>query len=207
MDGEIGLEIMRAMEAQGIVGLAYYDAGARSFYNTVRPITSAEDLEGLRIRVMNSDMFVATMEALGANATPMEFGQVYDALRTGVIDGAENNFPSYETTRHFEVAGFYTLDEHSLTPEILMISKQVWDGISDDDQILIRKAAALSVPYMRELWDAQEAASREAVLAAGAEIVDDIDKQPFIDAMQPVYDQFVTTPELQDLVARIRAFK
>ena len=205
MDGEIGQEIMAALEPHGLVGLAYYDSGARSFYNTVRPIHSPADMAGLRIRVQNSDLFVSMVEALGANATPMEFGQVYDALRTGVIDGAENNWPSYESTRHFEVAPYYTLDQHSLSPEILVMSKIVWDGLSAADQDLIAKAAALSVPRMRALWDERVANSREIVLANGNEIVEEVDKQPFIDAMGPVYEQFVTTPELQDLVDRIQA--
>ena len=205
MDGEIGMEIMRALEPHGMVGLAYYDSGARSFYNTVRPIRSPEDMAGLRIRVQNSDLFVAMVEALGANATPMEFGQVYDALRTGVIDGAENNWPSYESTRHFEVANYYTLDQHSLSPEILVMSKAVWDTLSETDQALIRQAAALSVPLMRELWNERVAASQEIVIAHGNEIIEEVDKQPFIDSMQPVYDQFVTTPELRALVDRIQA--
>lgn len=205
MDGEIGQQIMAALEPHGLVGLAFYDSGARSFYNTVRPIHSPADMEGLRIRVQNSDLFVAMVEALGANATPMEFGQVYDALRTGVIDGAENNWPSYESTRHFEVAQYYTLDQHSLSPEILMMSKIVWDGLSEEDQDLVMKAAALSVPYMRQLWEEREAASRDIVVANGNEIVEEVDKQPFIDAMGPVYEQFATTPELQALVERIQA--
>ncbi len=205
MDGEIGQQIFAAMEEQGLVGLAYYDSGARSFYNTVRPITSPADMEGLRIRVQNSDLFVSMVEALGANATPMEFGQVYDALRTGVIDGAENNWPSYESTRHFEVANYYTLDQHSLSPEVLVMSKVTWDALSAADQELIRKAAALSVPYMRELWNERVEASRAAVAANGNEVISEVDKQPFIDAMGPVYEQFVTTPELQDLVDRIQS--
>lgn len=205
MDGEIGQEIMAAMEEHGLVGLAYYDSGARSFYNSVRPITSPADMEGLRIRVQNSDLFVATMEALGANATPMEFGQVYEALANGVIDGAENNWPSYESTRHFEVANHYTLNQHSLSPEVLVMSKATWDGLSESDQQLVRKAAALSVPFMRELWDARVEASRAIVEANGNEIIYEVDKQPFIDAMAPVYERFAGTPELADLVERIQA--
>ena len=205
MDGEIGQEIMAAMEEHGLVGLAYYDSGARSFYNSVRPITSPADMEGLRIRVQNSDLFVATMEALGANATPMEFGQVYEALANGVIDGAENNWPSYESTRHFEVANHYTLNQHSLSPEVLVMSKATWDGLSESDRQLVRKAAALSVPFMRELWDARVEASRAIVEANGNEIIYEVDKQPFIDAMAPVYERFAGTPELADLVERIQA--
>ena len=204
MDGEIGQEILAAMEPHGLIGLAYYDSGARSFYNTVRPIRSPADMDGMRIRVQNSDLFVAMVEALGANATPMEFGQVYDALRTGVIDGAENNWPSYESTRHFEVADHYTLDQHSLSPEVLVMSALTWSELSPADQQLVRNAAALSVPRMRELWNARVDASRETVTANGNQIIEDVDKQPFIDAMQPVYDRFVTD-DLRPLVDRIQA--
>ncbi|MEM1287845.1 MAG: TRAP transporter substrate-binding protein [Pseudomonadota bacterium] len=205
MDGEIGQEILASMEEHGLVGLAYYDSGARSFYNSVRPINSPADMEGLRIRVQNSDLFVATMEALGANATPMEFGQVYEALANGVIDGAENNWPSYESTRHFEVANHYTLNQHSLSPEVLVMSKASWDGLSEADQQLVLKAAALSVPVMRDLWDARVEASQEIVMANGNEVISEVDKQPFIDAMAPVYERFAGTPELSELVERIQA--
>ena len=205
MDGAIGQEILASFEAHGLVGLAFYDSGARSFYNTQRAVRSPEDLIGLRIRVQNSDLFVGMVEALGANATPMEFGQVYDALRSGVIDGAENNWPSYESTRHFEVAGYYTLDQHSMSPEVLVMSKASWDKLNAADQALVAKAAALSVPVMRASWNERVERSRAAVIANGNEIVDEVDKQPFIDAMAPVYEQFVTTPELQDLVDRIQA--
>ncbi|WP_420346726.1 TRAP transporter substrate-binding protein [Pelagibius sp.] len=205
MDGEIGQEILAAMEQHGLVGLAYYDSGARSFYNTQRPITSPADMQGMKIRVQNSDLFVSMIEALGANATPMEFGQVYEALKTGVIDGAENNWPSYESTRHFEVAKHYTLDQHSLSPEVLVMSKESWDKLSAGDQQLVRKAAALSVPEMRRLWNERVAASKSKVMAAGNEVVEAVDKQPFIDAMQPVYERFASTPELADMVKRIQA--
>jgi tripartite ATP-independent transporter DctP family solute receptor len=204
MDGEIGAEILAAMEKHGLVGLAYYDSGARSFYNSKRPINSPADMKGMKIRVQNSDLFVATMEALGANATPMEFGQVYEALKTGVIDGAENNWPSYESTRHFEVANHYTLDQHSLSPEVLVISKIAWDELSATDKQLVRKAAALSVPVMRELWNARVVSSKEKVIANGNMVIDSVDKQPFIDAMKPVYERFAGTDALQALVTRIQ---
>ena len=204
MDGEIGAEILASMEKHGLVGLAFYDSGARSFYNSKRPINSPADMKGMKIRVQNSDLFVATMEALGANATPMEFGQVYEALKTGVIDGAENNWPSYESTRHFEVANHYTLDQHSLSPEVLVMSKIAWDKLSATDQQLVRKAAALSVPVMRELWNARVESSKAKVIANGNMVIDSVDKQPFIDAMKPVYERFAGTDALQALVTRIQ---
>ncbi len=207
MDGEIGREILDTFEKHGMIGLAYYDSGARSFYNAKRPIKSPADMKGLKIRVQNSDLFVSMMTALGANATPMEFGQVYEALKTGVIDGAENNWPSYESTRHFEVAKHYSLDQHSMSPEVLVMSKKSWDKLSDADKALVKKAAALSVPVMRDLWNKRVEASKAKVIAAGNEVISDVDKQPFIDAMAPIYDKFAGTPELKDLVKRIQAQK
>jgi len=204
MDGEIGDEILAAFEAHDLIGLAYYDSGARSFYNTQRPINTPADLDGLKIRVQQSDLFIAMINALGANATPMPFGEVYSALQTGVIDGAENNWPSYESTKHFEVAQYYSLDEHSMSPEVLVMSKASWDKLSADDQAMIRQAAKDSVVRMRELWDAREKESRAIVEAAGSQI-NTVEKQPFIDAMEPVYESFVTDDSLKALVTRIRA--
>lgn len=205
MDGEIGAEIGAAFEPQGFVVLAYYDSGSRSFYNSKKPITSIADLAGMKVRVMQSDIFVDMMAAMGANATPMPYGEVYSAIQTGVIDGAENNWPSFESSRHFEVAGFYTLDEHLIVPEVLVMSKISYDKLTPEDQALIRQAAKESVPLMRTLWEAREKASEEKVVAAGAQIVRDIDKTPFIEAMVPVYEKHVTTDKLKSLVERIRA--
>ncbi len=207
MDGEIGQQILDAMAPKGMIGLVYYDSGARSFYNSKRPIRSPADMKGMKIRVQNSDLFVSMMTALGANATPMEFGQVYEALKTGVVDGAENNWPSYESTRHFEVAKYYTLDQHSMSPEVLVMSKKTWDGLSVNDRILVRKAAALSVPEMRRLWNARVAKSRSLVMKAGNKVIEKVNKQPFIDAMKPVYAKFAPTSNLKDLVKRIQAVK
>jgi len=207
MDGPIGDELLATLEPHGMVGLAFYDSGARSFYNTKKPIHSPADMQGMKIRVQNSDLFVDTMKALGANATPMEFGEVYEALKTGVIDGAENNWPSYESTRHFEVAKNYTLDQHSMSPEVLVMSKIVWDKMTPEDQALIKKAAKESVPVMRKLWEDRVEKAKKIVEANGNDIIADVDKQPFIDAMAPVYDKYVNTPELKDLVKRIQAVK
>lgn len=204
MDGPIGEEILAAFEPHGLVGLAFYDGGARSFYNSERPIESVEDLQGMKFRVMQSDVFVDMVDALGGDATPMPYGEVYSAIETGVIDGAENNPPSYLTSGHAEVAGFYTLDEHLIVPEVLVMSKTRWDQLSPEDQEVIRQAAKDSVAVQRELWAEAEKAALEQVIANGAQ-VNEIDKQPFIDAMAPVYEKYANTPELQDLVERIQA--
>jgi tripartite ATP-independent transporter DctP family solute receptor len=204
VDGPIGDEILAAFEPHGLVGLAFYDSGARSFYSTKKPIEKLADLKGMKIRVQQSDLWIAMMEAFGANATPMPYGEVYSSLETGVVDGAENNWPSYESSRHFEVAKNYTLTEHSLNPEILVVSKMSWDKLSPDDQKVLRQAAKDSVGKMRELWQAREKASEEKVRAAGSNIVT-VDKGEFADAMKPVYDRFVTDPQMKDLLQRIRA--
>ena len=205
VDGPIGEEILAAFEAKGVVALCYYDSGARSFY-TKKPIAKLADMKGMKIRVQQSDMWVAMMQAFGANPTPMAFGEVYSAIQTGVVDGAENNWPSYESSRHFEVAKYYTLTEHSLQPEVLVMSKKSWDKLSADDQKLVRQAAKDSVVKMRELWDAREKTSEAKVRAAGS-MVSTVDKTEFVAAMKPVYDKYVTDDVMKKLVERITAVK
>ena len=164
-----------------------------------------EDLKGLKFRVMQSDIFVDMVNALGGNATPMPYGEVYSSIQTGVIDGAENNWPSYESSGHFEVAGYYTLDQHLMVPEVLVMSKTAWDKLSAEDQAAVMEAAKASTEVQRQLWAEREAASEEKVRAAGSEIITEIDKGPFMDAMKPVYEKYVTDESLKDLVARIQA--
>ncbi|WP_425354524.1 TRAP transporter substrate-binding protein [Jiella sonneratiae] len=203
MDGPIGEDILKAFEPAGYVGLAVYDSGARSFYNSKHPIKTLDDLKGLKFRVIQSDLFVDMVNALGANATPMAYGEVYSGLQTGLIDGAENNWPSYESSKHYEVAKYYSLDQHSQCPEVLMMSKISWDKLSPEDQKAVREAAKKSVTKMRELWDAQEAKSRKIVEDAGVEI-NEVDVKPFIKAMDPIYEKYADTPELKELVKRVR---
>lgn len=205
MDGPIGAEIAEAFAERDLIALAYYDGGARSFYNSERAIRTVEDLRGLKFRVMQNDVFVDMMSALGANATPMPYGEVYSSIQTGVIDGAENNFPSYDTSGHAEVAKFFTLDQHLMVPELVAVSKSSWEKLSPEDQALMRTAAQNSATLQRKLWADQEATSEAAVIEAGAEVIKDVDKAPFIEAMAPVYEKYVTSPEDQDLIERIQA--
>ncbi|APV51134.1 C4-dicarboxylate ABC transporter [Betaproteobacteria bacterium GR16-43] len=207
LDGPIGDDILASMESQGLIGLAFYDSGARSFYTVKKPIKSVADMKGMKVRVQQSDLFVAMIEALGGNPTPMPYGEVYTALKTGIVDAAENNWPSYESSRHFETAKFYNQSEHSLAPEVLVFSKKIWDTLPKEDQALIRKAAKDSIPVMRKLWDEREIKSRKVVEAAGTQVVPIANKQEFIDAMKPVYAKFANTPRLQDLVKRIQETK
>lgn len=207
MDGPIGADLLKTFDKHNLVGLAFYDAGSRSFYNSQKPITKMADLKGMKFRVMQSDLFVKMVDAVGGNATPMPYGEVYSAIQTGVIDGAENNWPSFESSGHYEVAGYYTLDQHLIVPEVLVMAKKTWEKLSAEDQANVRAAAKASVPYMRKKWAEREAASEKKVRAAGVKIITDIDKAPFIAAMAPVYKEFVTTEKLKSLVARIQATK
>ncbi|CDN48503.1 MULTISPECIES: TRAP transporter substrate-binding protein [Neorhizobium] len=206
VDGPIGDEILKAFEPHGLIGLAYYDSGARSFYTTKKPITKLADLKGMKIRVQQSDLWIAMMQAFGANPTPMPMGEVYSSLETGVVDGAENNWPSYESARHYEIAKNYTLTEHSLNPEILVMSKISWDKLTPEDQKIFRQAAKDSVVKMRELWTAREKSSEAKVRAAGANIIK-VNKDEFSAAMKPVYDKFVTDAKQKALLEQIQAVK
>ena len=206
LDGPIGEEILAACAPQGFIGLAYYDSGARSLYTAKKPVKTLADAKGMKIRVQQSDLWVALLEAMGANATPMPYGEVYTALKTGLVDGAENNWPSYESSRHFEVAKFYSVTEHSMAPEMLLFSKRTWDTLSADDQKAIRQAAKESVPYMRKLWDEREEKSLAMVKAAGSQIIE-VDKASFQNAMKPVYDKFIIDAKLKALVKRIQDTK
>jgi len=206
LDGPVGEEILKSCEAQGFIGLAYYDSGSRSIYTVKKPVKTLADMKGLKVRVQQSDLWVALLEAMGANATPMPFGEVYTGLKTGLVDAAENNYPSYESSRHFEVAKFYSKTEHSMAPEVLLFSKKVWDTLTPEDQKAIRQAAKESVPYMRKLWDEREEKSLATVKAGGAQIID-VDKASFQGAMKPVYDKFISDPKAKDMIKRIQDTK
>ena len=206
LDGPVGDEILAAMEAQGMVGLAFYDSGARSIYTANKPVKTLADVKGMKIRVQQSDLFVAMVEALGANPTPMPYGEVYTALKTGIVDAAENNFPSYESSRHFEAAKYYTLTEHSMAPEVLVFSKVIWDTLTPEDQAMIRKAAKDSVPvHAQALGRARGQVARRRSRPAAPRSSPLEDRQAWVDAMQPVYAKFANTPELQSLVQKVQA--
>jgi len=205
VDGEIGTELLNKLEKGGLIGLGYMDAGSRSFYNNTRPITSIEDLKGLKIRVMQNPIFIEMVNSMGGNGLPISFSELYTSLQTGVVDGAENNPPSYESGKHYEVAKYYTLTEHLMVPEIFVFSKKVWDKLSPLDQQLIRKASVLAVEKERELWAAREQKSLEAVKAMGYQVITDIDKGPFIKATEPVRMKF--GEKFTDLIKRAAAVK
>ncbi|SDF65938.1 MULTISPECIES: TRAP transporter substrate-binding protein [Thalassobaculum] len=206
MDGAPGEQISAGMEKIGIVALAWYDSGARSFYNTKKPINKPDDVAGMKVRVMNNDLYSGMISAMGGNPSPMAFSEVYQSLKTGVVDGAENNWPSYESTGHFEVAGFYSMSEHLIIPECVCINADVYNALSDADKELVRNAARESSVLQRELWAKRAEASREKVIKAGVKFNDIADKKAFQDAMKPVYAKFLeSNPDLKPLVEAIQA--
>jgi len=203
LDGPIGDDIASGLTRHNLVPLCYYDSGARSFYTRGRAINEPGDLRGLKIRVQASDMWVAMMRAFGANPTPLPTGEVYSALQTGVVDGAENNYPSYQSFRHFEVARYYSVSEHSMAPEVLVMSRRSFDRLPRETQEIVRQTAKESVPEMRRLWQARSEAAKAAVVAAGSQI-NAMNKEPFERTMGPVYDNFVRDARMKGIVSRIR---
>lgn len=204
LDGDIGDEILSTFNPHGFVGLTFYDSGARSMYNNVRPIRSITDLKGLKIRVQQSELMVSMIKSLGAEPVELPYGQVLTGLATKLIDGAENNWPSYVTTGHFRYAGYYSLTEHLMAPEVLVMSEKAWDGLSEQDRKTFRDAARESSRFMRARWKALEDRSLQQAEAAGIMITRGIDRAPFEAAMAGIYAKAAATPELNRLLERIR---
>ena len=204
VDGPIGAELLNVFEGRGLVGLAYYDAAPRSFYNIRGPIERPADLAGLKIRSPLSDIVLETLAAMGANPTPLSFGGVFSALETHLIDGAENNLPSFESSRHFETARYWSETEHSHSPDALLMSKSAFDALAPGDRDLLKDIARRSVEVMRESWDARVAEARRIVLEAGVKI-NRPDTAPFIAAVQPLVKRYTADPVLGRLYNRIQA--
>jgi tripartite ATP-independent transporter DctP family solute receptor len=193
IDGEIGDELLEKISNNPqtrLIGLAWMDAGARSVYNKVRPIRELEDLQGLKIRMMGNPIFVDTMNALGGNGIAMGMDQVYNALQTGVVDGAENNPPSYDSFGHYPIAPHYTLTEHLIIPEILVFSRRSWEALSEDDRTLIMKLAKEAQQEQRMLWDERVEVSMKKILESGVEVITIDDKTPFQEAVKPVWERY-----------------
>uniref|UniRef100_UPI00042DB4C5 TRAP dicarboxylate transporter, DctP subunit n=1 Tax=Chromohalobacter israelensis (strain ATCC BAA-138 / DSM 3043 / CIP 106854 / NCIMB 13768 / 1H11) TaxID=290398 RepID=UPI00042DB4C5 len=205
MDGEIGERFADALAEKNLIVLSWFGSGARSLYNTDHPVETPDDVEGLKVRVMNNDLYVQMIDEMGGNATPMAYGEVYQSLKTGVIDGAENNYPSYESSGHYEVANYYSLTEHLILPECLCVAKASWEELSEKDRQAIREAAEDAAKEQRALWEEGVQASKQKILDAGVKINEVDDKSAFQAKMQPIYDQFVQEhPELESLVTDIQ---
>jgi tripartite ATP-independent transporter DctP family solute receptor len=206
--GPVGDKVLAAFEKAGFVGLVMYESGARSMY-AKKPIRNLADLKGMKVRVQPSDLWVATIGALGASATPVPYAEVYTGLKTGLIDAAENNYPSYDTAKHYESAPVYSETMHVMAPEVVVFSKKKWDALTPQEQAALRKAAKDSIPYYVKLWEAKEKSSKDAVIKAGAKIVPaaEIDRKSFVEAEKSTWDKFASTPEMKALVQEIVSVK
>jgi tripartite ATP-independent transporter DctP family solute receptor len=204
LDGPIGNEILNSFEPYGFVGLAFYDSGARSVYNSVRPIRSIADLKGLRLRVQQSELMSDMIKALGAEPIELPYGQVLTGLATKLIDGAENNWPSFVTTDHYKNSGYYTLTEHTMGPEVLIMSRKAWESLPPEDRTIFREAALQSGRFMRERWKDLEEQSRRQAAGAGVTIVTEFDRKPFEAAMASIYAKAQRDPAAAQLIERIR---
>lgn len=201
LNGPIGKRLLLAGESKRLRGLCYYDAGARSFY-AKKPIDAPSDLAGMKIRVQNSIMSIKMVQAMGGSPTPVPWGELYTALDQGVVDGAENNAPSFRTSRHYEVCPYYCLDEHTCLPDILVISTRVWGRLTPEQQKILQEAVDESVVYQRKIWAEAELKDLEIVQQQGAKIIRP-DKAPFRESVRPVWKEFEGT-EIGELIQQIQ---
>jgi tripartite ATP-independent transporter DctP family solute receptor len=209
IDGPIGQELLEKVTSsgKGLIGLCWMDAGARNFYNTKKPIKTMADLKGMKVRVMGNPMFVDMANSMGGNGVAMGYDQVFSALQTGVVDGAENNPPSFVFDNHYQVAKFYTVDEHLIVPEMLVFSKKAFDAMSKEDQALLIKFSKEAQQEERKLWEVYEQQAMDKAKAAGIQIiqVSAADKKAFQDAVKPVWDKY--GPKYEAMVKRIQDVK
>lgn len=206
LDGPIGKELLKDAEQYWLKGLVYYDAGSRSFYTKDRPIEKPEDLKGLKIRVMESVTAMAIVRDLGGSPTPISWGELYTSLQQGVVDGAENNPPSFYLSRHYEVCKYYALDEHTMLPDVLLVSAFFWNSLNEQEQKWLQQAADQSVPYQRELWKKSEEEALEAVKKEGVKISYP-DKEAFAEDVQGIYEAYKNDPEMTELIEKIQKTK
>ncbi|MEP0369392.1 MAG: TRAP transporter substrate-binding protein [Cyclobacteriaceae bacterium] len=205
LKGDIGEELLSKGEKYRFRGLCYYDAGYRSFYTKERPVNTPADLKGLKVRVMKSVTAVKMVDQLGGSPTPVSWGELYTALQQGVVDGAENNPPSFYSSRHYEVCKYYTLDEHTSLPDVLLVSLEWWNDLTSQQQKWLKSAAMESLDYQIEVWEKSEKECLEAVQKAGVEIIRP-DKKAFSDKVEPLYEAYKDDKVKYDLIQRIKGF-
>ena len=205
LNSEIGQSLLLAGEKVRLRGLGYFDAGSRSFYTTEKVVHNPSDLDGLKIRVQNSQTAIRMVNTLGGSATPISWGELYTALQQGVVDGAENNPPSFYTSKHYEVSKFYTLDEHTYVPDIMLISTYVWNKLSEQQQEWLQQAMSDAVKYQKQLWQESTEEALNAVTAAGVKVIRP-DKRPFIGAVDELHRSFAGTPT-GELLEKIQAIQ
>jgi tripartite ATP-independent transporter DctP family solute receptor len=205
IDGPIGEEILAALEPSGFIGMTFYDSGARSLYTVRQPVRALADIKGMRIRVQQSGIMESMIKALGATPVALPYGQVLTALSTNLVDGAENNWPSFVATGHYKIAHYYTLTEHAMGPEVLVMSLRAWQELSPEDRAIFRSAARDSSKYMRGQWQKWEEESHKQVRDAGVNIITTIDRKPFEDATSPLREKLRADPKFRSLIERIEA--
>jgi tripartite ATP-independent transporter DctP family solute receptor len=203
LDGPIGKELLNEGEQYWLKGMGFYDSGSRSFYSRKRPVMQPEDLKGLKIRVQESISAFEMVKQLGGSPTPISWGELYTALQQGVVDGAENNPPSFYLSRHYEVCKYYSIDEHTMIPDLLLVSTHLWNRLNTQEQAWLQEAIDRSVPFQREMWIQSENESLRAVIEAGVE-VSYPEKKIFQEATLPLYESFSEDPEIAELIIRIR---
>jgi tripartite ATP-independent transporter DctP family solute receptor len=203
LDGPIGKKLLEEGEKFWLKGLCYYDAGSRSFYTKDKQVTTPDDLKGLKIRVMESATAMDMVRSLGGAPTPISWGELYTSLQQGVVDGAENNPPSFYLSRHYEVCKYYTINEHTMLPDALLVSTHLWGRLSEQEQQWLQEAADNSVAYQRELWAISEREALEEVEKAGVEVIYP-DKAPFEEAVQGIYDQYKDDKVMSSLIEQIQ---
>lgn len=203
LEGPVGDRFLDSFGQSNLVALSWYDAGARNFYNSVKPIETLEDIRGMKIRVQESELMLKMIEAFGAEPSLMAYSEVYSGLQTGYVDGAENNWPSYEATNHYEVAKYITVDEHTRIPELQICARSTWESLSEEDQEIIRQCAAESAVYERELWAEREWIAEQNVRRSGTEVVvlTEAERERFRMAVLPLYEE--THPEYMELMELI----
>ncbi|WP_282775326.1 TRAP transporter substrate-binding protein [Phaeodactylibacter xiamenensis] len=204
LNGPIGKGLLLEAQNYWLRGVCFYDAGSRSFYTKDRPINSPDDLDGLKVRVMNSQTAMQMVKALGGAPTPISFGELYTALQQGVVDGAENNPPSFYTSRHYEVCKYYSIDEHSTVPDVMLIGTNTWERLTAQEQTWLQEAADASVEYQRKVWAASEQEALDAVKAAGVQI-NYPDKSPFAARVEDIYERYKDDAEIYELIQQIQA--
>lgn len=205
LNGDIGKRLLLAGENYYLRGLCYYNAGSRSMYTKNVPVHTPDDLKGLKIRVQKSQTAVKMIQALGGSATPISWGELYTALQQGVVDAAENNPPSFYLSRHYEVCKYYTLDEHTAVPDMLLMSTHVWNQLTPQEQQWLQEAADASVEYQRELWKEDTQRALEEVQKAGVEVIYP-DKAPFREAVKEMHESYKGTP-IYDLMQEVAEIK
>jgi len=204
MDGRIGQELLDNGEQCRLKGLGYYDAGSRSFYTKEKPIHEPSDLKGMKIRVLESETAINMVKGMGGSPTPISWGELYTSLQQGVVDGAENNPPSFYLSRHYEVCKYYSLDEHTTLPDILVIGSSTWNELNDKEKEWLQSAVDASVQFQRELWDASEKEALQAVTEAGVKIIRP-DKSKFMEKVEAVYANYREDKNLYELIQQIKA--